>query len=306
MTTSDTAFECQFTVPENEAVILDFDGLFTDCEALDEEGKHPYVEAYATSLAEHIGQPRDWTRGLMGQIEAAIRANPEEHGMRFEGHIVAPGLADPYLRCRSIAEVIFTRANRFHDPVRRAEVLNELYGANYLKYVPPLRPGAEELICEINDLREDGPIHIVTNSRTEHVSGRISEVSGFVNADLVWGQAGKFELDIDGTQYPWESNFPISIQVPGMHRREVYLRRGKYRKLVSQLINNRKTPIERITVAGDIWELDLAMWQHLGARVICLETENTPPYLHQWLPTRPNAHMVTSIAELVQILNTPW
>lgn len=293
MTTADTApgapqprqwahqipFEYQFTVPNNQAVIFDFDGLFTDCEALDEQGEHPYVEAFATSLAECIQQPRDWTRRLMDQIEAAIRDNPEEHGMRCEGRVVAPGVADPYLRCRSIADVIFTRANQFRDPAERATVLNELYGANYLKYTPPLRPGAEELIREINRPRVDGPIHIVTNSKTGHVSGRISAVSGFVNADLVWGQAGKFELDIDGTQYPWEPNFPISIQVPGMHRRQVYLRRGKYRKLVSQLISDHQTPIERITVAGDIWELDLAMWQHLGARVICFETENTPPYL---------------------------
>lgn len=294
-----------FEVPRDEFVVLDFDGQCTDCEPRDAEGKHPYEELAIDYVAQHILQmDRNWVAGAFAAKLQLIREDPEEYGMRNGGVIVAPGLADPYLRCGSVAEMLFQHLGIFTDPAERKAKIDEIYGACYQHFTPPFRPGADHLLRHIN--HADSRVRIVTNSRTKHVEKRVSEVCTSVTDGLVHGQAQKFDLDHDGTLHAWEPDFPISFKVPGMMKREVYVRRPHYLKLVHRLLEEHNTSARRLTVAGDIWELDLAMWQKRGARVICFENENTPPYLRPWFKTQPNAHMVTSLAELVQILRTPW
>ncbi len=294
-----------FEVPPDEFVVLDFDGQFTDCEPRDEDGTHPYEERAISYIADHILQTdRSWVAGAFAAKLQLIREDPEEYGMRNGGVIVAPGLADPYLRCGSVAEMIFDQLSVFTGLTQRRTIISEIYNACYPKFTPPFRPGADHLLRHIN--HPNSRVRIVTNSKTDHVERRVREVCESVSNDLVHGLARKFDLDHDGSLYGWEPDFPVSFRVPGMTKREVYVRRPHYLKLVHGLLEQHDASPQRLTVAGDIWELDLAMWQQRGAHIICFENENTPSYLRTWFSTQQNAHMVTSLAELVQILRTPW
>ena len=71
---------------------------------------------------------------------------------------------------------------------------------------------------------------------------------------------------------------PESIQFDGLLPRPVYLRRGKYYEALRDIWNQTGTGPESTLVAGDIYELDLALPIELGLQVHLVTGPTTASY----------------------------
>lgn len=257
-----------------ECVILDFDGTFTDVEA----EAAPYVDAFQAAMRELFGPEIDT---LWQEAEAEIRRAPNEHGWLHEGRIVAPALADPYIRCTVSAQLIFKRLGRMQEPKFRAALLQTLYGHSYGFTLERFRPHAAEVIERVLSLRP-GKVFVVTNSATETVRKKLDGlIPGLSERLRVEGNARKFMLD---ELQPSEPGFAEFQQVPAEKRlkalpeRAVLLRRGHYFRILQKIWRDTGASPASTLVCGDIFELDLALPASLGATVHLMTREGTHDY----------------------------
>ena len=71
---------------------------------------------------------------------------------------------------------------------------------------------------------------------------------------------------------------PETISFDALLPRPVYLRRGRYYEALRDIWNQTGTSPETTLVAGDIYELDLALPAALGANVQFVARDNALPY----------------------------
>jgi phosphoglycolate phosphatase-like HAD superfamily hydrolase len=138
-----------------ELVVLDFDGTFT---RVDDEAA-PFLTAYRAGLAELLGGDIDeeWERA-----SRTIEADPERHGWEYEGRIIAPSHADPYIFAASVAQILL----RDHG-AQRGALTDRLYRDAYAKAATVFRDDAREVVEAA--LALGVPVVVVTNSRTADV-----------------------------------------------------------------------------------------------------------------------------------------
>src|SRR6185503_5343240 len=88
----------------------------------------PFVEAYRADLARRLDRniDREWL-----EIESIVRDQPALHGWLFNGKLVAPGNADPYIRSTTVARMLMDRFGAYPDPHERDQTLSDLYHAAY-------------------------------------------------------------------------------------------------------------------------------------------------------------------------------
>ncbi|HUQ07207.1 MAG TPA: hypothetical protein VM261_32170 [Kofleriaceae bacterium] len=265
------------STPSRHVLALDFDGTMTDAEA---EGQ-PFVTGYLEDLEALVGAETPAQKAKVAAIVAEVRAelasSPENHPFKWKGKAVAPASVDPYLRMVPIADRVFDRFDAFANHVDRGRLTGGvLYKHNYgrTKGRPVFRAGAAEVIAGLAGTET----FVVTNSHTQAVADKIrtlDEVSGGGCAWLaarVRGDAQKFEIDDD-----WDG-VPRELIVPGLASRNVLLRRRRYHDRLKGLLDELGATWRDLTVVGDIFELDLALPLALGARVVLVQSEHTPPY----------------------------
>lgn len=252
-----------------ECFILDFDGTFTDVEQ--EAG--PFLEAYREDLAATFGGE---LAEAWHEAEATIDAAPEEHGWEHGGAIVAPATSDPYVRATVTANALLDDRGLLPDPDERSRVLSEMYKRNYGKSRAVFRPEAKHVIETLIDTGK--PTYVVSNSDTTAVRQKIARLDPRGRESLtVLGDARKYVI---AEPSPGDETFdalPAKAWADDLER-PIYVRRGHYYEVLREIWRDTGTRPEQTFLAGDIYELDLAMPAHLGVRVHLLARSSTPPY----------------------------
>jgi phosphoglycolate phosphatase-like HAD superfamily hydrolase len=254
-------------------VVLDFDGTFTDVAA---EGA-PFVRHFKSHLARMLGQDEAALEDLWRQEEAAVLAGAHAFGWDVGGRVVAPATADPYLLSNCVARQLMIRARALEDPAERHEAQQTLYREAYKLTGMAFKPEAKEVLEALLDTGL--PIWVVTNAHTDLVDAKLTKLAPRGRERLkVKGDARKYLIE---DPQPSDARFaavPESIRFEGLLPRPVYLRRGKYYEALRDIWSQTGTGPEETLVAGDIYELDLALPAALGAHVQFVARQNALPY----------------------------
>lgn len=241
-------------------VVLDFDGTLTDADA----HAPAFYEASRQELASRLG----WDAARLGpeweRARRAVEALPSRAAWVVQGYDVCPAVADPYMIANSVCKHLFAEQRAVEDGALVASVL-EVHHAAYARVPPPFRPEAARSLEEL--VASGRAVRVVTNSDGAIVT-RLLDVLAFPGRErvVVHGNADKFA--VGGTRSP-DARFaalPPTAAWPEVGR-PVHLRRGRYFDALTAMWRETGADPQTTLVAGDIFELDLAMPAALGARV---------------------------------------
>jgi hypothetical protein len=239
-------------------ILFDFDGTITDVE----HEAAPYLARFRHRFSKRMGVLPHVLDGMVVAYEARVRTDPKagwEHG----GHIVAPATADPYLTNNAIFTSILKDIFEIKQE-RRDSIMYELHTDAYAHAGTAFREGAKELLLSLDN------VVIITNSKPDAVLQKLAQLD--CSHIPIIGNAKKYVIDQSLDEVP-ESVRPAGFP------REVLLRRRHYADALRS--------IGRIdAVIGDIFELDLALPEHLGYKVIQLETAGTQTHEREYMKGR--------------------
>lgn len=242
----------------------DFDGFVTNAE----KGAIPFRKGWESGLAEMTGIPLAKVRPLMRSFEKEIINNPTAYAWEMNGRKIAPAVVDPYIRATVATRKLFDAMGLFPDNKEQEEKCQELFTINYPKSATVFRPGARKMLAEVQRVAH---AHIITNSRTEPVLGKLEGRRIVFPPDRVHGSAKKYEIDPEWT------GVPEFMHIPGLSR-PVLLHRKRYYDVLERICRLHWIQLKDLTAVGDIFELDLALLLALGCRVGLLANEFTPQY----------------------------
>jgi phosphoglycolate phosphatase-like HAD superfamily hydrolase len=251
-------------------VVLDFDGTFTDVAA---EGA-PFVQHFRRRLSEVVG--RDVEEAGWAGVEAEVLASSEEHGWEVGGRIVAPATADVYLLTNFVARRLCDTLGVLRDKAERAKLMDVLYREAYARAGTAFKPEAKEVLEALLDTGL--PVHVVTNAHTDLVEAKLTKLAPRGRERLrVSGDARKFLIEPPTTPDALFDAVPETMHVEALVR-PIHLRRGRYYDALRRIWRETDTTPETTLVAGDIFELDLALPAALGASVQLVERTNVLEY----------------------------
>ncbi|MDW8362995.1 MAG: HAD family hydrolase [Myxococcales bacterium] len=275
------------------AVVLDFDGTFTEVSA----EAIPFVDAYRKGLEGHVGRPLD---EMWRAAEALVDADPQAHGWRYDGRIVAPAHADPYIRTSTVAHLVLDRLGIWPDAEERTQRLAALFREAYANSDVVFRPEARAVLEAI---RATGvPVRIVTNSDTAAVRAKLARLlPDAVDAIEVHGGARKYVLGAPTAPSPLFDALPERIDPPGLAR-PVWVRRGHYFDVLRSIWQAVGAGPEALFVCGDILELDLALPAMLGAHVHLVARPETAEWERSWIERAPRGGLGTDLGSILRRL----
>ncbi|MFP2960455.1 HAD family hydrolase [Myxococcus sp. 1LA] len=251
-------------------VVLDFDGTFTDVAA----ESAPFLRHFRQGLAAAVGEDLEsaWEEEV-----AVLRAGWDSLGWDLGGRVVAPATADPYLTATCAAHRLMQRFGKGQDEARRSDVVQTLYREAYAHSATAFKPEAKEVLEAL--VATGLPVTVVTNAHTDLVEKKLDQLAPKGREKLkVSGDARKFLLDPPDAPDARFNEVPESQTLDGVLRRPVYLRRGRYFEALKRVWAATGTTPEETLVAGDIYELDLALPAALGAHVQLVARDNVLPY----------------------------
>jgi phosphoglycolate phosphatase-like HAD superfamily hydrolase len=249
-------------------VVLDFDGTCTQVE-LAQDG---FLASYLAILETANGCARDALSPAWEAAKAAVRAGSPDAGWTLLGApSTAPAAADPYILAWEASALMQRQGAIRHVPV-------DAYARAYAANPAPWRPEVPEVLAAL--VNRGLKVGFISNSERFVIQARLGDL---LNADralrreiAVHGDAAKFKL----------AEIPLGATGPGAaHRaqfekldgavraagltRPIYLRRGSYFDALCGLWCDLGAgyAIAETIVCGDIWDLDLAMPDALGAAV---------------------------------------
>ncbi len=278
-----------------ECIILDFDGTFT---LVDEEAA-PFLSGFKSDLGRIIGASliAEWD-----DVERKIQSARDEYGWEYEGQIVAPAHADPYIMATTIGQVLLARSG-VANAGTRGDTLNEIYKANYPKATTVFRPDAKDVVDAV--LQSGVPVFVVTNSQTAHVEAKIARLGITRAKELnIRGDARKFVIGPPDNETELFETIPETKRIPGLSR-PIYLRRGKYLDALRRIWTETGTSPATTLVCGDIFELDLAMPAQLGCRVHLVTREGTADYEKRAVRGLAGGSVSEGLSGLLEVLELP-
>ncbi|SEM40584.1 hypothetical protein SAMN05444354_11669 [Stigmatella aurantiaca] len=255
-------------------VVLDFDGTFTDVAA---EGA-PFVHHFKRHLGEVLGRDEATVEAAWREEEAAVLAGAHAFGWDIGGRTVAPATADPYLLSNCVARQLMSRYGVMPEQAQRDETLQGLYREAYKLTGTAFKPEAKEVLEAL--LATGLPVWVVTNAHTDLVDAKLDRLAPKGRERLkVKGDARKYLIQPPATVDARFSSVPETLAfAQELLPRPVYLRRGLYYEALSSIWERTGTGPESTLVAGDIYELDLALPAVLGAHVQLVARDNALPY----------------------------
>ncbi len=281
-----------------ECIVLDFDGTFT---RVDDEAV-PFVAGFREGLRERVGPIADerWP-GLVARVEE----DPDAHGWEYDGQIVAPSHADPYIFTTTVAQLLLTEIGVGLGA--RTEMLQALYRENYPKSRNVFRHDAKRVVEAV--LSSGVPVFVVTNSQTDHVAAKLRDLAPEGLEHLsVRGDARKFVLaEPERAGSSWRevwSGIPAEGRIAGLSR-PIQLRRGHYFDILTRIWDETHTSPETTLVCGDIFELDLALPAQLGARIHLVARPQTPEHERRAARTTPGGGVSQELVGLLERLEMP-
>lgn len=255
-------------------VILDFDGTFTDVDAEAE----PFVAAYRSDLADLLGRDID---AAWEEARAVVAQAPHEHGWKEGGRIVAPALADPYILSTVVGRLVLDRFGVAREEGLRSAILQLFYTRGYPRTRHAFRPHAIEVI-EALLAKLPGRVFVVTNSNPDTVRGKLDALSPGLSARLpVEGNARKFLLapvEAGETGADEFGALPAERWIASLPGRPMLVRRGHYFRILHALLTRAGARAGECLVCGDIYELDLALPEAMGASIHLVTRASTPDY----------------------------
>jgi hypothetical protein len=281
-----------------ECIVLDFDGTFT---RVDDEAV-PFVEGFREGLEARVGEV---ARTRWSALSARIEADPDRHGWEYEGTIVAPSHADPYIRTTTVAQLLLSELGMGLGA--RTDLLQALYRENYPKSRNVFRNDARRVVeaCVASCV----PVFVVTNSQTEHVLAKLRELAPEgLDRIAVRGDARKFVIaEPERSSHGWRelwAEIPETTQIAGLSR-PIHLRRGHYFDALTRIWDETHTRPESTLVCGDIFELDLALPARLGARIHLVARPRTPEHERRAARTTPGGGVSQELVGLLERLEMP-
>ncbi|MDC0712623.1 HAD family hydrolase [Stigmatella sp. ncwal1] len=254
-------------------VVLDFDGTFTDVAA---EGA-PFVRHFKHHLVEVLGRDAASVEAAWREEEAAVLAGAHAFGWDIGGRTVAPATADPYLLSNCVARQLMNRYGVMTDQHPRDEALQSLYREAYKLTGTAFKPEAKEVLEAL--LATGLPVWVVTNAHTDLVDAKLDRLAPKGRERLkVKGDARKYLIQPPAASDARFASVPETLSFGELLPRPVYLRRGLYYEALSDIWETTGTGPESTLVAGDIYELDLALPAVLGAHVQFVARDNALPY----------------------------
>ncbi|NMO21951.1 HAD family hydrolase, partial [Pyxidicoccus fallax] len=198
-------------------------------------------------------------------------------GWDLGGRVVAPATADPYLTATCAAHRLLQRFGKGADEALRSEAVQGLYREAYAYSATAFKPEAKEVLEAL--LATGLPVTVVTNAHTDLVEKKLDQLAPKGRERLkVSGDARKFLLDAPAVADARFDAVPETQVLDGVLRRPIYLRRGRYFEALKRVWDATGTRPEETLVAGDIYELDLALPAALGAQVQLVARDNVLPY----------------------------
>ncbi len=286
-----------------ECIVLDFDGTFT---RVDDEAV-PFVAGFRDGLRERVGEIAD-TR--WSALASRVEADPDHYGWEYDGVIVAPSHADPYIMTTTVAQLLLTELGMGIGA--RTDLLQALYKENYPKSRNVFRNDARRVVEAV--LASGVPVFVVTNSQTEHVEAKLRELAPQGLERLsVRGDARKFVIAeparsmAGGGNHAWRelwAEVPEKAEISGLSR-PMHLRRGHYFDALTKIWDETRTRPENTLVCGDIFELDLALPAQLGARVHLVARPQTPEHERRAARTTPGGSVSQELVGLLERLALP-
>lgn len=274
-----------------ECIVMDFEGVFTQVE----EEAAPYIAAFRRALAARTGLLPGEVSVRFDRIRAQIEDEPEQYGWEFDGLIVAPVQADPFLHCRFIGARMLSDLGK--GGPEREKIVSDLH-QECLPLAPTVfRPEAKTVLETI--LASGVPTFIVTSGPAAAIRTKIDELDPVGKGSLnVYGDARKHVIHPPSSPHPLFDSLAEQIEVPKLER-PIYLRRGFYFDVLRRIWDEVGTGPEGTFVCGTCYELDLALPARLGAQTHLIESPSTMEYERRAVRGRPGG---TSSNDLSGIL----
>jgi len=278
-------------------VVLDFDGTLTDA---DKEAV-PYKEIHKQEFCRRTGVPVERVNTISAVLETTLKLDSLE-GWVDNGKVVAPACADPYVLTSTVYRKIIDHLNkglvkRYNLPQteeERSKLLEELFRASYPHAAVVFRKGARRFL---DDLMDEHNVVVVTNSDEQKVREKIGKLTKGDYEVPVVGDARKYKID-DSFGFVPESVRPDGFQRP------VFLRRRNYFNVLTKLYKERSFGTTNTFVIGDIYELDLALPEHLGYGVILVNTPGASEHEKKHLESSRKGFVAHSFGEVLDILKS--
>ncbi|MBI5534359.1 MAG: HAD family hydrolase [Deltaproteobacteria bacterium] len=244
-----------------QCVVLDFDGTLTDADL----HAASFQQASRDQLALRLGLGASQMQVEWHRADAALHSSPESLGWEVEGWEVCPARADPYLIANSITESLLKQYDIGDGAEGRRAIVSQVHREAYLRVLPTFRKEARAVLERLLDL--DLAVCVVTNSHTDTVSALLDSLS-VRGRDKLRVRGGASKFSVCGPTVPSRrfDALPDKVTLAPVQR-EIYVRRGMYFNLLQELWEDTSSSPETTLVAGDIFELDLAMPAMLGAHV---------------------------------------
>lgn len=248
-------------------VILDFDGTCTQIPPIFEK----YYAAYLQGINSVLTPAQQISDADFKNALNQVAKHSPYAGWTAATTPSAPAAADPYIRSGEAARFLFTTRG-FNIPVPLDAFLTA-----YKDNPAPWRPEALEVIQTL--MSKGVSVHLVTNSSTTAVAGRLQELFGNtpVPPGTVIGNAGKFHVNepdwfagISQKMLNKWNKVPI-VQEGVKIGRPVYLHRGDFFTIIATLFKDQPDAIRSTVFCGDVWELDLGLPAHLGGKIHLVE-----------------------------------
>ncbi|MEW6722962.1 MAG: hypothetical protein AB1324_06895 [Candidatus Micrarchaeota archaeon] len=263
-------------------VALDFDGTMTDIE----KEAEPFLGSFIRSLAREMRVRESELLDAWEPARDKVLAGPSRFGLMHGGKLVAPAYADPYVLASAVAGEV-SEALGFVPDCGRAEFLDRLFHTSYPDSAIVFREGARDFLIALS--RFDACF--VTNSRADSVRRKLSVLG--MEGMRIFGEAKKNVLDDS-----W-AGVPESIAPEGFGR-PVYLRRKNYWSILENLLMPRSLGPGELLVAGDIYDMDLALPGFMGAHISIVSRPSTARHFLVAVSSHPGGFVSPALDVLLE------
>lgn len=262
-------------------VVLDFDGTCT----LVERVEKAFLDEYLTILAAANALQRDALAPLWkAAIDDVRAAAPEAGWTLLDVPSTAPAAADPYILSGEAALLLKRRGTISAIP---GDAFKQAYG----RHEAPFRPELEDVLEALVD--KGLQVGFISNSERTVIAARLEKHLGGKLMEKIHVTGGAAKFKVAELPVGWAGDGAASRDrfeaLPGAAtgqglRRPIYLRRGWYFDAMCTFWKSFGAgySMTETLVVGDVWELDLAMPQALGATVHLIKrAEPYRPYAYE-------------------------
>lgn len=264
--------------PSIQNIVLDFDGTCTQIQVI----HRAYLDRYLEELKARVAFKEPISRQDWQEAQDHVRANSPITGWTIATTPAAPAAADPYILAAESAKLLMRRQKITTDPPFEAHsVSSEAHEA-------PWRPEAKEVFLSLLNMKIN--ILFISNTSSTKIEKRLLELLSVAELPAgmdVQSGANKFRICEPTLQQADEQPLPAKVRetfekLSATHPvlvggRPVYLRRAMYFDAIHKALKGDLSKLPVTLFCGDIWEMDLAMPETLGAQVHLIE--RAAPYL---------------------------